>query len=648
MSVSASSLGLSPGGQTTVFVEALSGTSSPTQIVVQAVVSGTIDEPEESWSDTLTDKVYVEPVYFGMADVDVDSDNSGALNRSAAEDDVERDAPGDVLAVGFGQREPVAVEAEIGADFDVSEFTFTLTYDSSKIRLYNSTNVDTGVFIPSGTTFTSSSPVTVSQLLSAGGALLYMDGIAMGSCEIILTTEKTSGIYTGTKTVDKVKVTVGLDIDTDSDNSGEVDGSVSEDDLEDVAGSGIDEVGKRIFVNKDDDNKNGVPDNVDSSGGLGEDDFAEIKLDTSGLAALAGHELWIGCTTGLKLYETKTKNPLIGGQTSGMWYKWQLDGTGSFARTIFAEGIATGSNHVYWRLVPPGGSVDNDAIARDTVEINVEKIVYPFTTQEYQNWNERPTTDWVGLDVADAWHIEKPLVDYIKTPSSKGKLATIHPDTTVSGDPAATEEGADSTTTESYGDGFTMEFDYSFERSRNGPYGYVQAKNKPKKLSFVGNSGVKFGGKEVAILDIGAMVGKGGGITAFDPDQSGYVQSDGDVDTDDDYETEPLNKLMTGVLYDGDYAKMADNPDFPDDDDPDNKDEYFDTLENNYGRTNGHMRITVTKCASMYTISVYLDDEPTACYSDTITLSAFSTIDLQSHWGSGVIFSNMDMDIVAL
>ena len=68
-------------------------------------------------------------------------------------------------------------------------------------------------------------------------------------------------------------------------------------------------------------------------------------------------------------------------------------------------------------------------------------------------------------------------MDYVTTPGSKGQLETIHPDLD-DPDIAGTQltwssaGGDDSTTTESYGDGFTMEFDYSFETSRgDGTYG---------------------------------------------------------------------------------------------------------------------------------------------------------------------------------
>ena len=68
--------------------------------------------------------------------------------------------------------------------------------------------------------------------------------------------------------------------DTDSDNDGYVNRSSAEDALEDVAGNGVNQVGKRIFINKDDDNKNGVADTEDDADDYSTDDndFAEIKL----------------------------------------------------------------------------------------------------------------------------------------------------------------------------------------------------------------------------------------------------------------------------------------------------------------------------------------------------------------------------------
>ena len=72
----------------------------------------------------------------------------------------------------------------------------------------------------------------------------------------------------------------------------------------------------------------------------------------------------------------------------------------------------------------------------------------------------------------------------------------------------------------SYENGFTMDYSYTFDRSYGDEYGYVQADVKDKdgefrkKLSFVGNGGVKYGSTagaskgvfEAAILDVRAMI----------------------------------------------------------------------------------------------------------------------------------------------
>ncbi|MCD4728702.1 MAG: putative Ig domain-containing protein, partial [Pirellulales bacterium] len=93
---------------------------------------------------------------------------------------------------------------------------------------------------------------------------------------------------------------VEVDIDTDSNNDGNVDRTDAEDAVEDVAGSGVGQVGKRIFVNTDDDNKNGKADSSDvksayTAPDLTDNDFAQIMLDMAGvdLDDLAGHRLYL-------------------------------------------------------------------------------------------------------------------------------------------------------------------------------------------------------------------------------------------------------------------------------------------------------------------------------------------------------------------
>lgn len=467
-----------------------------------------------------------------------------------------------------------------------------------------------------------------------------------------------------------------VDIDTDSDNDGDVDRSSAEDAVEDVSGGGIGEVGKRIFINTDDDNKNGVADRSDihrsdyTASNTSDDDFAEIKLAIGGIdtTQLDGYELWLGHPSGVNLYAGKDKlgvvrdmgDPSDMGQRSytiptyqaevggGYSYTWELGSAVTLPSSLYVQGGLTGNYDIQWQLRDSSGTI----LARDTVEINVEKIVYPFTTQDYQNWQERPTTDWVGLEVAQAWYINKALVNYITAPGSQGNLETIHPDLDDPTTPGtqltwSSADGPDSTTTESYANGFTMEFDYSFERSRgDGTYGYVKIDPEKdgtprEKLSFVGNSGVKFGGIEAAILDVSSYIGYAGGVTNFNPSPPyyGYVQSSGNVDTNGDFETEPLNKLMTGVKYGGDYDNIKDYQDV-DPDDPPTAQDFYDTLVNNGSNTNGHIKISWN--ASTYMLNIYLDNAIQASYSEFLVLSV-AKLDLQSHWGSGVIFSNMDI-----
>jgi len=81
--IPATELGIYPGGETVVFVEALQGSTSSIPITVNATVTGS------KWSGTLTDTVYVIAI---AVDVDIDSDNTNNWDmpdRSAYEDQIE-------------------------------------------------------------------------------------------------------------------------------------------------------------------------------------------------------------------------------------------------------------------------------------------------------------------------------------------------------------------------------------------------------------------------------------------------------------------------------------------------------------------------------------------------------------------------------
>jgi len=240
----------------------------------------------------------------------------------------------------------------------------------------------------------------------------------------------------------------------------------------------------------------------------------------------------------------------------------------------------------------------------------------------------------------------------INAPADKGTAATVHPNAEngtacTTGDPLSPSNG-------DYGDftsGFTMDFKYSFDTSRgDGQTGWVkiiQSGNARYKISNVGNSGVKFGGVEAAILDVKSMAAKAGGLATL----QSYVTADGDVDFPDTlnptYETEPVNKLMTGVLYGGDYFSMTDLPATAS---PPTitQAEYQATLGNNWNRDNAEMTIDVTQTSSdpngpdEYKIIIYVDGAKTYEQTD-VSLESLNTLSLQTHWGSGVVFSDMSI-----
>lgn len=460
------------------------------------------------------------------------------------------------------------------------------------------------------------------------------------------------------------------DIDTDSNNNGSIEGSIAEDQIENVPDDGNKPTGKRIFVNTDDDNKNGLVDKDDTmaeyDGESSDNDFAELSLDFSHLGedAFAGYRLVLSASPGLKLWADDSKKPISElenppTEVSG-GYQWELDEDGNveLPDKLYAEGIAVGDGTVTWSLQDPGGVTK----VSDSVKISVEAIVYPFADQA-SGWEDLDTSSWEGLNVAAAWWMEKSLVDYITTPEEKGKLATIHPD--LANGTRSSADGPDSPSTDAYTADVTLEFDYEFDLRGGQGHGYVQidmttsdddmreAPGAPDatdraKLSFVSNSGIKFGDNvEVAILDVDSMIGLAGGIDNFDLDPGalngpkgiddmGRVDIMNDVfESNYDFEDEGLNQLMSGVLYRGDYPKMDDfQPTAPAA--PVSQD-FINTLTRNAERQGSanHMEIIFSGAS----LTVKINGEQV--YHDPSAGLTLGTFNVQSHWGSGVLFSNM-------
>lgn len=214
------------------------------------------------------------------------------------------------------------------------------------------------------------------------------------------------------------------------------------------------------------------------------------------------------------------------------------------------------------------------------------------------------------LDLADAWYINKALVDYIVNANDKGIIETIHPD--LDNGKRASADGLDSSSTKTYGNNVTLSFDYEFELRGGNEYGYVQADLTNHgnadarnhildrvKVSFVGNSGIKFAGSEINILDVDSMVALAGGIGAFTKDPTKPlgpkgIDDQGNVDIlrnvlggMHDFEDEGLTKLMTGVRYgDTTYSRFSDFSVMPS-----QSSDFIGALQANMNRTDGHMQI---------------------------------------------------------
>ena len=300
-----------------------------------------------------------------------------------------------------------------------------------------------------------------------------------------------------------------------------------------------DGVGKRIFVNRDDDNQNGQADVYDFLSDYtlpdpdrADNDFAEIKFDVGvDLSDFENHYLYLIASKGLNiwadtkkteialdpndhalLFDTKDVNdyPKPGDlkttDPTHDVYFWKIGPDTTFSeKTFYVEGTDVGRQVVWWQLRTPSNAI----LLQDVIEINVEKIVWPFEPdcqvkvgqfgglEPNLGWYEENTENWEGFALKGPWRMESALVDIILSEGS-GIAATIYPNeengtACSSGAPMSAING-------DYGgfeNGFTLELDYDFDTSRgDGTTGWVKiiANNVDRfKISNVGNSGVKFG-----------------------------------------------------------------------------------------------------------------------------------------------------------
>ncbi|MDD3589626.1 MAG: hypothetical protein PHO46_05060, partial [Thermoguttaceae bacterium] len=203
-----------------------------------------------------------------------------------------------------------------------------------------------------------------------------------------------------------------------------------------------------------------------------------------------------------------------------------------------------------------------------------------------------------------------------------------------------------------YPNGFELSFDLSFVG--NGENGYLQPDTSGnevidggdlKKLSFVGNSGVKIGGTsnvpEVAILDFCALVNQVDGVdlnSRISTLAQSLKDNLGSVKISD-YTKEPLLNLMNGVRYGGRSDSVLITPALSS---ARTAQEYKNFLEAYYPKSQSAkgMKITLQNgFLNVYFTFENLDDY--LVYSETGIANTDGYIYLQPHWGSGVKFENI-------
>jgi hypothetical protein len=495
----------------------------------------------------------------------------------------------------------------------------------------------------------------------SGQTTLWVEGYGPGESSIYVTFEPDpygsygNCIVTTTGSVWTVSV-LGVKANITNDANHDTQLTNADDEIEDTKST-------RIFVNHDDDNRNGFADTDDAQVQGGDDDLAQTKLEL-GISAgtpLAGLVARLTVPDKLKAYGTISKGPLAGGTANGNVYEWKLDelyGPGYvfdlFPLIVYMEGTEKGDYRAKFEILQNGA-----VKSTDTAGYSVENIVWPYVNPP-AGYQFNSTATWVGTKLsggsdpteAKAWWISKPLIQYIIAPTDLGFIETVHPDQ-MSQHEARTERGlvkarADnkgelSESTQSYGtNGFRATINYEFTlRDTNG---YVQGIGKNGRISFVGNSGLKFGGKEVAIFDIHGMFDEAGTTLAASTQDNGFV----DLATPN-YNGEHLKTLMGAVVYNGKYEKMLDNPNRPQP--PVDKAAFHATHQNNKSKQKPQGQIdtlvidvskNISATPQRWQIQVYLNDKLTYLDKD-FDITGLSTIKLQSHWGSGVKFVSMEV-----
>ena len=268
-------------------------------------------------SPTAQDQIVAVPT----VDLDVDSDNTGAISRSAAEEGLEEQSgrPGVLVPVG-GERVPMVVEIPLG-----QAATLEIIKGADRVAVWTAAANGQRILshqAPSNV-FTASTTLWIEAIAPS---------VELADVAFKLSVSGGPGLQASSDTVHATTVAVDLDLDTNNDGVIDPDnGPTGTDDPVEEAPNG-----RIIFVNSDDDNRNGAADVLDIGSVAGENDLVEIVVAAAPPVGTSDSSLIVTYDeTIVRLY---TRRDRSGGVVSGSFVA-----AGSL---LYAEGCMAGTSLV--------------------------------------------------------------------------------------------------------------------------------------------------------------------------------------------------------------------------------------------------------------------------------------------------------------
>lgn len=330
-------------------------------------------------------------------------------------------------------------------------------------------------------------------------------------------------------------------------------------------------VGAEIFINHDDDTKNGIPDLDDPAPLTTFLDRDLYRVETGIQQTSSQWEVHLVYSANLTMWGSQMKDPVPGLLSTYTPiegdYTTSIIRSDQFTDNLYFEGTELGTASVQWHLLGNGHVTQVDHILLDVV----------------------PTT-WKGWDVPAEWRVSRTREEQVL--GDDGEIQTPYPKQQADGDWEAEAEGPDASiaipksSTGGQSEHYTITVDYQFAsdgleesdgQSRVNQDSFADTNHEYVKPGFFANSGIKIEGKaEVQIYDTDSLVtaltqGKdvwidGNKVTVTADDTppnppvdhtqtyvNGVHEETGDVYLEDTgnhvWKQEKVNALITGIPY---------------------------------------------------------------------------------------------------